>query len=244
MTPPSPTDEAHGEVGSSTDVAHGKVGDSHLISHLTLRKLLGFLGVFMPLILILGVVALKALLDIGPHENDKVFQPSISHYYHTIMRNAFVGIVSSFGFFLFTYRGYKSDVWWKRDNLFTNTAGICALLVAFFPTNKTGECEILFCYIHFISATLFFIILAYISYFLFTLSNKPPSQRTMRKQSRNKVYRTCGVVMALCIVILTIYFLFFEDSWPVNTVFIFEAIALIAFGISWLTKGEAILGDR
>ncbi len=229
---------------ASTDVAHSEVGDSHLISHMTLRKLLGFLGVFMPLILILGVVVLKAIFEIGPHESDKAFQPSISHYYHTIMRNGFVAIVAAFGFFLFTYRGYDEAQWWKRDSLFTNAAGVCALLVAFFPTNNYGECTVIFCYIHFIAATLFFIILAYISYFLFTLSNKPPSQRTERKRDRNKVYRTCGAVMAGCILILAAYFCFFENSWPVNTIFIFESIALLAFGISWLTKGEAILGDR
>ena len=229
---------------SSTDVAHGEVGDPYLISHMTLRKLLGFLGVFMPVILVLGVVVLKAAFEIGPHEDDEVFQPSISHYYHTIMRNAFVAIVAAFGFFLFTYRGYPDKRWWKRDRIFTNAAGACALLVACFPTNNTGECVILFCYIHFIAATLFFIILAYISYFLFTLSDDPPSQRTHRKRDRNKVYRICGGVMVLCIVILAIYFLFDLKGWPHNTVFIFEAIALIAFGISWLTKGEAILGDK
>ncbi len=216
----------------------------YLISHITLRRLLGFLGFLMPFILVIGVFVLKAVFNIGPHESDKAFQHSISAYYYTIMRNAFVAILSSFGLFLFTYRGYPSDKWWKRDHLFTTAAGACALLTAFFPTNKAGSCEIIFCYIHFTAATLFFVILAYISYFLFTESDKSPSERTPRKHSRNKVYRTCGVIMVSCLIILTVYFLTRKSvSWPTNTVFIFESIALWAFGISWLTKGEAILGD-
>jgi hypothetical protein len=31
---------------------------------------------------------------------------------------------------------------------------------------------------------------------------------------------------------------------PLDPVFWFEAIAVVFFGISWLIKGEAILGDR
>lgn len=215
-----------------------------LISELTLRKLLGILGFILPIILVAGVYLLKELFDIGEHATDRVFQPSVSHYYYTVMGDVFVAVVASFGLFLFTYRGYHSEKIWKRDNIFTNTGGVFAVLVALFPTGQK-MCGF-GCYVHFVAATAFFLILSYISLVLFTESKDPPEERPRPKVLRNRVYRVCGVTMLCCIVILAIYFATGgrnSGSWPANTVFIFEAIALWAFGISWLTKGEALFPD-
>lgn len=205
---------------------------SPVISHMTLRKALGLLGFLLPFILLIGALIL---------EEDNIFQSSVSHYYYTGMRDVFVAIVASFGLFLYTYRGED-----PKDDLLTNIAGVCAILVALLPTNKDGNCQLISCYIHFAAATLFFIILAYISYFIFTLSNKPIAERTIQKRQRNIVYKICGLVIASCILLLAIYFAFFQDSGklPFNTVFWFESFSLLAFGISWLTKGEAIFGDK
>jgi hypothetical protein len=207
-------------------------GDSQLISHMTLRKLLGFLGFLLPFILVFGAYFLDELQTI---------QDSISHYYYTEMRDVFVAIVSSFGLFLFSYKGEA-----EKDSILANIAGSFAICVALFPTNRDGHCEALHCYIHFISATGFFAVLAYISYFIFTLSNKPPELQTAQKRKRNAVYKICGIVITVCILLLALYFVVFNQSsvLPRYTVFIFESIALFAFGISWLTKGEAILGDK
>lgn len=208
--------------------------DPVMMSHMTLRKLLGFLGFLLPVILIAGMV----------FKNEApIIQPSISDYYHTGMRDVFVIVVASFGLFLFTYKGYKAKSFWTNDSLFTNAAGVFAILVALCPTNATPTCEVYTCYVHFTAATLFFTILAYISYFIFTLSNKPPAERTPQKRIRNRVFRICGITMALCIVALILYFAFFKQVWPGVTVFIFETVALWAFGFSWLTKGEAIWAD-
>ena len=52
--------------------------------------------------------------------------------------------------------------------------------------------------------------------------------------------------MALCIVLIGVYFIFFGDASPIGRyrpVFWLESIAIIMFGISWLVKGEAILAD-
>ena len=203
-----------------------------LISYMTLRKLLGLLGIVLPFVLLAGAYLLDEL---------NIIQPSISHYYHTVMRDVLVIVVASFGLFLFTYKGEA-----KIDGVLSNIAGICAVCVALFPTNELGSCQELTCYIHFIAAMSFFIILAYMSYFIFTLSNNEVKFQTPQKRKRNVVYKICSSVMFFCILILAAYFLVFKKSnaWPESTVFIFEAIALIAFGISWLTKGEAIFGDK
>lgn len=220
-----------------------KTADSGLlISHLTLRKLLGFLGVLLPIILVGGVWILNELSG----KREDVFQPSISHYYYTVMGDVFVAVVAAFGLFLFTYKGYDSEKILKRDNLFTNSAGVCALLVAFFPTleDHEGVClQSVRCVIHLGAAALFFAILAYISLFLFTESNVAKADRSEEKNERNVVYLICGIIMVVCLLTLTVYFLWIENGRRDHTVLIFESLALLAFGISWLTKGEVILPD-
>ena len=199
--------------------------NTHVISYLTLRKLLGGLGCLLPVILVVGAA-------ISP--DTEAFQPSISHYYHTPVRDIFVCILTSFGLFLFTYKGYE-----PKDNWSSNLAGVCALSVAFFPTSL-GECEELTCRIHFISAALFFLLLSYIAYFLFTKSDKDEASRTQEKRIKNSIYRICALTMVGCIILLALYFFLFEEQWPATTAFWLETIALWAFGISWLVKGETI----
>jgi hypothetical protein len=51
----------------------------------------------------------------------------------------------------------------------------------------------------------------------------------------------CGWTMILCIVSLAAYVIFhpvFVKKFPI--IFIFETIAIWAFGFSWLTKGETL----
>ena len=70
---------------------------------------------------------------------------------------------------------------------------------------------------------------------------------TERKIQRNRVYRTCGAVMVGCILLMGIYHLAGGDETSLanlNPIYWLEAIAILAFGISWLTKGEAILADE
>ena len=84
-----------------------------------------------------------------------------------------------------------------------------------------------------------FKLLAYMSVFLFTRSS---GEMTRQKIQRNKVYRVCGIVMAVSV--LGIPF----DEHPaiafLKPTLLLETIALVAFGTSWLTKGELILKDK
>ena len=70
---------------------------------------------------------------------------------------------------------------------------------------------------------------------------------TARKRKRNRIYRICGYVMSLCVVLMILYTVL-PDSvvspfTPGKPIFWLEAVAVVAFGISWLVKGEAILKD-
>jgi hypothetical protein len=194
-----------------------------LVSYLTLRKVVGILGVALPVVLALWGLAICRCLE-----------PSISDYYALRTRDAFVGILFTIGWFLFTYRGYD-----RRDDIAGNVACVFALGVALSP-NRGSTLE---SNIHFASAAGLFLVLAYFSLVLFTKTGGNP---TPRKLIRNRVYRVCGVIMLVCIALIGVCY------WMVSTptflsakpVFWLESLALWAFGFSWFVKGEAILKDR
>lgn len=215
---------------------------SPLISIENLRRSIGYIGVALPVTLFFGAILLGDCTG---------YQDSISIYYHTVVRNLFVGSLCAVAFFLIIYRGPK-----PIDNRITTAAGFMALGIAFFPTNPSPE-EINACIrelievptwtgkMHFVFAGSFFLLLTYLCHQLFTRT-RSENHPTPEKLKRNKVYRISSYVMIGCVVILTVYFntnvLSFLD--PIKPVFILETIALWAFGAAWLVKGEVILTDK
>jgi len=212
---------------------------SLLISYKTLRRAVGILGITLPLTLYVGCKFLG-------HCN--LIQNSISHYYYTIMGDVLVGTLCAFGIFLLTYKGYT-----RLDQRASNLAGFCAICVALFPTgeNLDLQCSIfklassgVRTSIHYGAAALFFVILAYISFFLFTKSS---GHKTQQKIIRNGIYRVCAITIVLSILLIFLY-----DNIPslserysiYKPVFCLESIALFAFGFSWLIKGESLFQDQ
>ncbi len=86
--------------------------------------------------------------------------------------------------------------------------------------------------------------LSYFSLFLFTKSQGVP---TPQKRIRNGIYRTCGVAILVCLVLIGFYYLGAQrppsaaSVW--QPVFWLESVALWAFGISWFIKGETLFAD-
>jgi hypothetical protein len=216
-----------------------KTPSPFIISFLTLRKAIGILGVTLPAILIVGTILLGRCTQI---------QDSISHYYYTIMGDVFVGVMCMVAMFLMAYRGYE-----KVDDIASTLAGLFAVTVAMFATsnNPDHQCTMRTLadlpwsiVVHYTAAALFFLTLAFISFFLFTKSDGP---KTNRKELRNKIYRTCGVIIVVSILFI---FLFKQIGWlhmhlaKYKPVFWLEWVALAAFGTSWLIKGEFLFEDR
>jgi len=233
-----------------------KPTDPQLISYITLRKVVGILGVAFPIVLIVGSV-----VCCGCNET----QSSISAYYHTNMRNLFVGLLCAIALFLFTYTGYDST-----DATAGNIGCIFALGVAFFPTSYSGpvnSCitEItqngIISTIHFTSAAGLFFTLAYFSICRFTKTKKEPEnclkrfcfkksdqKPAGRKLIRNRIYVTCGLIMIGCIILIAVYKALGTSAMgqslsQLKPIFWLETIALWAFGVSWLTKGRTIYAD-
>lgn len=211
--------------------------DPRLISFQTLRKTVGWLGICLPLVMIAGNLLLGDCHRL---------QDTVSHYYYTVTGDLFVGILSAVAMFLFAYKGYE-----RKDNFWTCLAGFFALCIALFPTNdnSTDSCAVIHLpdnelrrVIHYVSATAFFGILAGISLFLFT---KNRGQLTREKRARNKIYRLCGMLILLCIGLIGLYGLpKGSEGWSsFKPVFWLEWVALLAFGVSWLVKGEFFLED-
>lgn len=220
-------------------------GSIWLTKQKTLRTLVGILGMLLPFLLWFFL-----LLD----NLQTTVLNSISHYYYTRVSSIFVLVLGLLAFFLLIYKGYNA-----KDFIASSLAGIFALCVVFFPTSNISDtcCDPTTPYaltilrksgfrvgFHYFSAAVFLSSLAYISLFLFTKSDKSPSKRTVSKIKRNRVYRICGGLMLLAIlVIATGQFLFREFYDKNHLTFWMETLAVESFGISWLVKGEWIWKD-
>lgn len=199
----------------------------HTYSYLALRKAVGWIGILLPFVLMFGVFLIF---------KGEVIQASISHYYYTGMRDVFVGALCAVALFMFFYTGY--NIW---DDLAGHAAGFFAVGVAWFPTTEVGP-STLIGKIHFICAAALFIILAIFSLFLFTQKGSKPSPQ---KLIRNKIYIICGVIMVVCLIAIFIYYNLIHDNNPESCfVFCAETVALMAFGVSWLTKGGTFFPDK
>src|SRR5262249_41053665 len=146
----------------------------------------GYLGIALPFVLVLGQVVLRCL---------PVVQDSISAYYHTDMRNILVGDLCAIAVFLVACKGYS-----PVDAIFGDLAGICAVGVALFPTNRAGYPKTIISMLHATFASLLFLLLAIFCLVLFT-KTAPGNTPTPEKLTRNIVYKVCGWVILVCIVL-------------------------------------------
>ena len=175
--------------------------------------------------------------------NGTELQESISHYFGTIMRGVFVGVLFAIGVFLFSYVGYErtsADKWYERsDNGTGNVACFFAIVVALFPTTSSVEWIRV---VHLLAAVGLFLTLAYMSFFLFTKSKGKPEGK---KLTRNRWYRGLAIGIVASLVLALIYNLALNDTSlsRYQPIFWLESAALIFFGMSWFIKGETLFRD-
>jgi hypothetical protein len=205
-----------------------------IISYLTLRKTVGLLGVSLVPVLVIGSFIIDHLINGQP----ATIQTSVSAYYYTDMRNELEGIIFGIGMFLLCYDGYN-----RQDSIISKLAGLFGLCIALFPTSPTSEKGDIISVIHYVTAGIFFALLAYMSVFLFTKSSGYPTPQKVR---RNRIYRICGIVMAVTVIGIPIDGI--TSIWDkigfLHPTLILELLALTSFGTSWLTKGEFWVKDK
>lgn len=226
---------------------YSKTGDIALQNLKTLRRLVGVLGMLLPVFLYATI-----LVDSG----FTTVLPSLSHYYFTRACGSFIICVSLMAIFLLIYKGES-----PRDYIISGIAGTAALLVVLFPTNNLlnmggGDYHLVNVTIlkegpfrgpfHYSAAALFLLSLAYMSFFIFTKSNQPPEKRTVGKRRRNRVFRSCAAIMVAALLVIFLGFVklippsFYDGN---HLTFWMEVVAIEAFGFSWLIKGQLWLCD-
>ena len=217
-----------------------------VISYLLLRQFIGILGIMLPLLLTAGTYILG---------NCNKLQPSISHYYYSIMHIVFVGVLCVMGGFLITYRGASKKR--KLENRISNLAGACALGVAICPTKLNGydnpagsNCQFIELQLttaskdvpnyinsmHFGFAALLFACFVFFCMYIFQDPDLGEPIDDMKRR-RNGIYKTCGVLIIISILCIAFFAIFPDLDFHYST-FIFETTALVPFGFSWLLKGS------
>ncbi|HEX5164131.1 MAG TPA: hypothetical protein VFV93_01945 [Thermomicrobiales bacterium] len=208
----------------------------------------GMFGTLLPPIVVFGGVLLA---------REWAFKGSLSSYYHSGMRDVFVGMLCIVGFFLVVYKLFE----WKSDNIFSIGAGIGAATLALFPT-RLGEGiskdeltplqsrvgENLTFYIHIGATSLFFTCLVIIC-FGFAIQERQRNQE--RKAGKSKYppqfwfgfhLAAVGVMIGSLVFILTAWFVERQgwyDGFIITYATLFgESAAIFAFGLSWWTKGS------
>ena len=197
-----------------------------LISYRTLRRVVGGIGIALPVALVVGESVLN--WEFGIRE-------SMSSYYWSVwMRDMIVAMLCAFGMFCLSYRG---EGW---DNVAGDVACASAVGVAFFPTGQGPDFTAAGT-VHYISAAILFITLAYFCLFSFRGSD-PGAKPLPNKPLRNKIYVGCGITILVCIVLIGIIQFLPTDIWlrKWQPVFVLEAIAIWAFGWSWYIKGKGL----
>lgn len=211
-----------------------------LATYLDMRIGLGVLGLLFPVLLwVCGLIFPGAELRL---------QPSISAYYHTPLRNLFVGFLFITGAFLYLYRGFS-----KAENWLLNGAGVLAVCVALFPTRIICDPGDALCleraataytnpWVHGTSAIVFFLLIAVAC---LTQSRHTVKEiRDGRRQARyRRIYRVIGGAM-IVLPLLAFAFSFAlegdlpptEQHWTYRA----EFAAIWVFAIYWIVKGREI----
>jgi hypothetical protein len=215
-----------------------KPDEQYTLSYLTLRQAIGWIGLFMPIVVRLGAMVFEGISSTD----------SISAYYYTGMRDVFVSTLVLVGALLACYRTPE-----PRDTWAAIIVGLSAVGIALFPMDPVFADEIVRkypdvvtkkCYLnkgivgyHFIFVTTFFALAFYLVYFRFCALT--PMRPTRQKLKRNKIYKICGLIMLASFVVIGV--LAFANRgasifWP-------EATAVISFAVAWLVKGQLVLRD-
>ena len=203
------------------------------ISYLGLRKAIGYIGLGMPIVVMLCA-----------YFKDKVLLDSVSASYYTSARDVFVGSLAAIGTFLFFH--VDTD---KLDQVLARIAGLSGIGIGLLPMEQSYEAlspddvgKLQSCAhgplgFHIYAVGVFFAVISYMALFRFTRVGA--AGLTPEKEIRNRIYVVCGIVMLLAFATIGVDKLLGQKRpifWP-------ETFAIAAFSIAWLVKGQIVLKD-
>ncbi len=204
-----------------------------VVSYVTIRRAIGISGLLLPVALLLGGWVAGVPI-----------QDNMSSYYHTPLRDIFVGTLCAIGVFMFCYRGYD-----RIENWTANLGGASALGIALFPLHAGSDPLIqksIVGYLHTMFGGVFFLTLAFYSLYHFPRDSRIESEPHLRE--RSFVYRTSGLVILACMLAMGVYLFLVSGSWKerlndINILLWLELIAVWSFASAWLAKGRTILAE-
>jgi hypothetical protein len=227
----------------SDDTRISRVRPDISSQNIRLRAPIGIIAIALPFVLRIGILFRGGGV---PY--------SLSGYYYSSLRNVLVVPLCILGFLLILYKGYNN-----LDRYVTTIAGIGFFGVALFPTNAFQSRVPSWIYaVHTLSFTCTIIALAIMA-LLFTRTEPSDGQLndirqlllalvfkysgyyTPRKKTRNQIYSTCAWLMLVSL-ILAYWSNFWSPSIRDITQWLFwlDAIAMTAFGTSWLVKSKSL----
>ena len=228
------------DIAGTTDrpLATDRSGLLYVRSFLWMRTLIGFIGWALPVALIGGedLLVNKKLTPRG----------SMSAYYYSGMRDIFVGSLCVCGLFLISYRVVDQ----RADKLLSTLAGFGALTLAIFPTSRPstalpmtdltplqdflGEDHVRL--VHYVGTGTFIGSLAVVC-FLFGYRERHRKDNDSERSRRGwaTLHYLCGwaIIIAVSFLLVCLWRDWVED----HRVLITEAVADLAFGVSWFLKG-------
>ncbi|CAM3528421.1 DUF998 domain-containing protein [Paracoccus nototheniae] len=217
-----------------------KARNQLVLSFLSVRRAIGALGFFLPLALIAFAILWPEPLG-----------SSISAYFHSPMRDIFVGTLIAQAVFLWSYEGFAPEGAERiTDRGTARVASVGAMLIALAPTtgpaNSGDACTLLACRmpewltygVHFAAAGVFFGALAVFCLVLFVKG----AEDSAEKRASNRIYRICGWTILACLALILLVGLpgLSGALAPLRPVFWLETIATFAFATSWAVKGDSL----
>jgi len=189
------------------------------IDHRTLKLLVGLIALSMP--------SLTSLLT-----QPKIASISESYHRGGWAQSIFVGFLFAIAAFLLAYNGLS-----RSEMVLSKVAAVGALGVALFPCDCGGHAQAV-PYLHFASAAVMFLILAYFCYVFYGRARGKGHTEANR---RAFVYAASGFAILASMLTMAIDTLFPRVLSTIpRLVFYCEGTALVAFGISWLTASHTV----
>lgn len=191
-------------------------------SYIFMRFAIGVLGALLPL----QLFAEPLFFDGQPF-----LRGSLSAYYYSGMREFFVGTLWAIGVFLVTYKFAE----FSRESRASTYAGLAAIVVALFPTERPGDGfpltplqarlgEGTVEAIHFGAAGVFIGLLALNSFYFGRYG-----------RTRRRLHYACALVIVAALALAA--FAGFTGE-PDKGLLVAEVVAVMAFTTSWLAKVE------
>lgn len=208
-----------------------------IIDARSLQKLIGLLGLLLPVILVVGFA-------ISTH-HEVIILPTLSEYVYTAFQPFFTGILFAIGIMFFAYKGYPTNTGPipLSDNALANIAGTASILTAVIQTSLcyfSSEVSVLFGMLHMIMAVILLITMALFCLFYFTQTGNKAI--TSSKLIKNRIYRICGSIIVICLITAFFYLVLKSDECSLSTTILWlEWVMIWAFSIAWCIKGGMFL---